>query len=189
MEQSIIGRDCLFWPKFYYCLFKTDKNRWKIWEIISSPVPPDSRKASKQSNRIPLFECNVELLLILSGSGGVHPPQPETRKRSRQGSCRRNHPHILQWSTALGSSICIYFGNSARAARRPAQINLIYYTYTYSIPVSNLKGPYTPLEKIIDSIYVSTYVANIAHKNVCNSCGPQRESFLLGYRWNNFCRG
>ena len=29
MEQSIIGRACLFWPKFYYCLFKPDKNRKK----------------------------------------------------------------------------------------------------------------------------------------------------------------
>ena len=47
MEQSIIGRACLFWPKFYYCLFKPYKNRLTIWEIITSPVPPDGRKASK----------------------------------------------------------------------------------------------------------------------------------------------
>ena len=52
MEQSIIGRTCIFWPKFYYCLFKPDKNRGTIWEIITSPVPPDGHKYSKQSNRI-----------------------------------------------------------------------------------------------------------------------------------------
>ena len=60
-EQSIIERACLFWPKFYYCLFKPDKNRKKIWEIITSLVPPDSRKPGEQSNRIPflnaMFSC------------------------------------------------------------------------------------------------------------------------------------
>ena len=61
MEQSIKGRACLFWPKFQYCLVKPDKNRRTIWEIITSPVPPDGRKCSKQSNRIPClnetFSC------------------------------------------------------------------------------------------------------------------------------------
>ena len=28
--QSIIWRACLFWPKLYYCLFKSDKNRLTI---------------------------------------------------------------------------------------------------------------------------------------------------------------
>ena len=46
MEQSIIGPACLFWTKFYYCLFKPDKDRRKIWEIITSPAPPDGRKYS-----------------------------------------------------------------------------------------------------------------------------------------------
>ena len=57
MEQSIIGRACLFWTKFYYCLFKPDNNRRTIWEIITSPVPPDGRKSSKQSNRIPCLNA------------------------------------------------------------------------------------------------------------------------------------
>ena len=57
MEQSIIGRACLFWPKLYFCLLKPDKNRRTIWEIITSPVPPDGRKASKQSNRIPCLNA------------------------------------------------------------------------------------------------------------------------------------
>ena len=61
IEQSFIVRACLFWPKFYYCLFKPNKNRRKIWEIITSPSPIDERKASKQSNRIPClnttFSC------------------------------------------------------------------------------------------------------------------------------------
>ena len=57
MEQSIIARACLFWSKFYYCLFKPDKNRRTIWEIITSPVPPDVRKANKQSNRIPCLNA------------------------------------------------------------------------------------------------------------------------------------
>ena len=57
MEQSFIVRACLFWPKFYYCLFKPNKNRRTIWEIITSPVPPDGRKASKQSNRIPCLNA------------------------------------------------------------------------------------------------------------------------------------
>ena len=59
MDQSIIGRACLFWPKFYYCLFKPDKNRRTIWEIITSPVPPEVRNASKQSNRIPCLNATL----------------------------------------------------------------------------------------------------------------------------------
>ena len=59
IEQSIIGHACLFWPKFYYCLFKTDNNRRTIWEIITSLVPPDGRKASKQSNRIPCVNATL----------------------------------------------------------------------------------------------------------------------------------
>ena len=58
MEQSIIGRACLFWPKFYYCLFKPDKNRRKIWEIITPPVPSDIRKASLGDRKS--VECSVE---------------------------------------------------------------------------------------------------------------------------------
>ena len=42
----------LFWPKFYYCLFKPDKNRRTIREIITFLVLPDGRKSSKQSNKI-----------------------------------------------------------------------------------------------------------------------------------------
>ena len=61
MEQSFIVCACLFWPKFYYCIFKPNNNRRKIWEIIASPVPPDGRKFIKQSNRIPClnstFSC------------------------------------------------------------------------------------------------------------------------------------
>ena len=57
MEQSIIGRACLFWPKFYYFLFKPDKNRRTIWEIITCPVPPDGSKAIKQSNMIPYLNA------------------------------------------------------------------------------------------------------------------------------------
>ena len=57
MEQSIIARTCLLWPEFYYSLFKPDKNIRTIWEIITSPVPPDGRKASKQSNRIPCLNA------------------------------------------------------------------------------------------------------------------------------------
>ena len=60
-EQSFIVRACLFWPKFYYCLFKPNKNIRTIREIITSPVLPDGRKASKKSNRIPClnttFSC------------------------------------------------------------------------------------------------------------------------------------
>ena len=59
MEQSIIGRAFLFWPKFYYCLFKPDKNRRTIWEIITSPVPPDGYKASKRSNSIPCLNATL----------------------------------------------------------------------------------------------------------------------------------
>ena len=57
MEKSIIARACIFWPKFYYCLFKPDKNRGTIWEIITFSVPPYSRKASKKSNRIPCLNA------------------------------------------------------------------------------------------------------------------------------------
>ena len=57
MEQSIIARACLFWPMLYYCLFKPEENRQTIWDIITSPVPPAGRKASKQSNRIPFLNA------------------------------------------------------------------------------------------------------------------------------------
>ena len=57
MEKSIIARSCLFWPKLYYCLFKPDNNRRKIREIITSPVPSNGRKSSKQSNRIPCLNA------------------------------------------------------------------------------------------------------------------------------------
>ena len=69
MEQLIIGRACLFWPKFYYCLFKPDKNRQKIWEIITSPVPPDGRKASKQYNRIPCLNKTFSCFLSYQVQG------------------------------------------------------------------------------------------------------------------------
>ena len=59
MEQSIIARDCLFWPKFYYCLFKPDRNRLTILEIRNSPVPPEGRKDSNQSNRIPRLNATL----------------------------------------------------------------------------------------------------------------------------------
>ena len=56
-EQSFIVRACLFWPNFYYCLFKPNKNRQTIWEIITSLVPPDIHKATEQSNRIPCLNA------------------------------------------------------------------------------------------------------------------------------------
>ena len=53
MQQSFLVHICLFWPRFYFCLFKPNENRRSIWEIITCPVPPEGRKASTQSNRIP----------------------------------------------------------------------------------------------------------------------------------------
>ena len=156
MDQSIIRRACLFCPKFYYYLFKPYNNRRTIWEIITSPVPPDGRKASKKSNRIPCLNATFSCFLSYQVQGTYTNLNQRNKNRSKRGSLRRNPPCILQWSIVLGSSICIYLGNSARAARQSVQINVISCTYTYSIPVSNLKGPYTPLEKIIDSIHVTT---------------------------------
>ena len=40
IDKSFIVRACLFWPKLYYSLFKPNKNRRTIWEIINSPVLP-----------------------------------------------------------------------------------------------------------------------------------------------------
>ena len=31
IDQSFIIHACLFWPKFYYCLFKPNNNRQTIW--------------------------------------------------------------------------------------------------------------------------------------------------------------
>ena len=78
MEQSIIGRACLFWTKFYYCLFKPDNNRRTIWEIITSPVLSYGRKSSKQSNIIPCLNKTIGCLSSYQDQGGVRPPQPDT---------------------------------------------------------------------------------------------------------------
>ena len=69
MEQSFIARACLFWPKFYYCLFKPTKKRQTIWEIIAFSVLSDGCKSSKQSNRIPCLNATFSCFLSYQVQG------------------------------------------------------------------------------------------------------------------------
>ena len=57
IDQSLIVHACLIWPKFYFCIFKPNNNGRTIWKIITCPVPPDGRKDSDQSNRIPCLNA------------------------------------------------------------------------------------------------------------------------------------
>ena len=43
---------CLYWPRFYYSIFKWKQNRQTIWEIITRPVPPGGTKERRPSNII-----------------------------------------------------------------------------------------------------------------------------------------
>ena len=51
MQLSIV-RLCLYWPRFYYSLFKWKQNRRTIWEIITRLVPPGGTKSRRPLNRI-----------------------------------------------------------------------------------------------------------------------------------------
>ena len=51
--QSLLFRILSFWPKFYWHLFKPDPTRRSIWQILTSPVPPDGPKAMQPSTNIP----------------------------------------------------------------------------------------------------------------------------------------
>ena len=42
--QTTLARICLFWPRFYHSLLYKKRGR-SIWDIITNPVPPDSKKA------------------------------------------------------------------------------------------------------------------------------------------------
>ena len=58
MAQNLtIVRICLYWPNFYWSLFRPKPNRRSIWAIITCPVPPDGPKANEQSNRIPCMNA------------------------------------------------------------------------------------------------------------------------------------
>ena len=57
MHISIV-RLCLYWPRFYYILFKWKQNRQTIWGIITSPVSPGGTKALRPSNRIVCLNQN-----------------------------------------------------------------------------------------------------------------------------------
>ena len=57
VQNLTIVRICLYWPKFYWSLFRPTPNRRSIWAIITRPVPPDGPKTNEQSNRIPCMNA------------------------------------------------------------------------------------------------------------------------------------
>ena len=102
MEQPIKARACLFWPKFYYCLFKSDNNRQTIWEIITSPVPPDGRKAIKQSNRITFLNATFSWFSSYQVQG-------------EYAHLTRRHEKDLDEAVATATTL-IYYNNPLRLA-------------------------------------------------------------------------
>ena len=50
--QLSLVRLCLFWPRFYYSLFRFKPHRRSIWDIITNPLPPIKAKAKIPSLKI-----------------------------------------------------------------------------------------------------------------------------------------
>ena len=49
VQQLSIVRLCLFWPRFYYSLFRFKPHRRSIWDIITDPLPKIKAKAKRPS--------------------------------------------------------------------------------------------------------------------------------------------
>ena len=88
--QLSIVRLCLFWPRFYYSLFRFKTHRRSIWDIITNPLPPIKAKAKRPSLKIVCLNKKSLLLLFLSNSRSIRSPQPANRKGSRRGGRRHN---------------------------------------------------------------------------------------------------
>ena len=69
MLQLLLSRAILFWPKFYYSLFKYKEVRRSFWRIATKPLGADYRRPVKKSNKITCLNVRYYFYSLYQSKG------------------------------------------------------------------------------------------------------------------------
>ena len=68
MLQIPLSKSILFWPKFYYSLFKYREGRRYFWSILTKPLGAYYRRLDRQPNKITCLNVNYYCHSFYQGS-------------------------------------------------------------------------------------------------------------------------